>query len=240
MSTELSPAPTPTSPSEGNATPRRGCLSAGFYAPWRTLLFCFRHWKFSLVALIILFLTLVLWKIKQQMESGKPLAAISHPIAIEETDEEVRSLREIKKLEFLAVDTEELVEGNERGTFSNKQLVQIFRGTLRIGIRMDAVSADWFSGGKGTAVLRLPDVCLLDSAFIDETRTTTFHQTGHWSAADKQKLYHRAQQAMIDRALSPHNLREARKSAEAQFRKLLNAFGYDEVIIHFGNGKTPA
>lgn len=226
--------PNNATPSPTEKTPkRRGCWTWGFVALWSTTKFLFRHWKFTLAAVIVLFLAFVLWSIKKNMEEGQPLMAISHPVAIEETAEEIRAMREIKEWEFLAIETEELVENSERGTFGNKQLVQIFRGTLRLGINMEKAADDWFSGGNGTAVVRLPDICLLDSAFIDETRTTTFHQSGNWNAGDKQKLYNRAQKAMMERALSPNNVREARKTAEAQFRKLFNALGYDEVVINF-------
>lgn len=227
-----------TAASTEKAEKRRGCWSIGFLALWSILKFLFRHWKFTLAAVIVLFLTLVLWNIKKNMEAGQPLMAISHPVSIEETAEEIRAMREIKEWEFLAVETEELVESSERGAFGNKQLVQIFRGTLRLGINMEKAADDWFSGGNGTAVVRLPDVSLLDSAFIDETRTTTFHQSGNWNAGDKQKLYDRAQKAMMERAMSPTNLREARKTAEAQFRKLFNALGYDEVVISFEGVKA--
>lgn len=237
MTTEH-PFPPETSASAPKPQPRRGCWAGGFAVLWSLIRFLFRHWKFTLVAAIVLFLAIVLWSIKKNMESGQPLMTIAHPVAIEETAEEIRAMREIKEWEFLAVETEELVESSERGAFGNKQLVQIFRGTLRLGINMEKAADDWFSGGNGTAVVRLPDVALLDSAFIDETRTTTFHQSGNWNAGEKQKLYERAQKAMMERALSPNNLREARKTAEAQFRKLFNALGYDEVVISFQGVKA--
>ena len=63
---------------------------------------------------------------------------------IDSTPEDIRALRDIGQWEFLSVDTEELVEKNESSLLStHKQLVCVYRGTLRIGIDMNNLPADW-------------------------------------------------------------------------------------------------
>ena len=79
---------------------------------------------------------------------------------------------------------------------------------------------------------------LLDQEFINDPRTTVYVQEGNWSADAKQQMRTQAAEAMKKRALSAENLSLARRNAEAQFRQLFTALGYDEVNIVFGDGQN--
>lgn len=188
------------------------------------------------------------WRIYSLTHDDEPLLGLKHTTTIADTPEEVRALRDIGQWEFLAAPCEELIEHHEAHSFGDKHIVKIFRGTLRIGIDMNQASGDWFktdtasialSPGvfvtqeKKAAILTLPDVTLLDSAFIDETRTTTFYEEGTFNAKVKRQLYDKATKAMMDRTLTKENLETARQTARDHFTRIFHAFGYEKVVINF-------
>lgn len=198
------------------------------------LLWCIRHWKLLFFLGVAIAVALVVWKVKRLTDNGTPLLSVNHSTAIAQTPEEVQSLRNIKQWEFLAVETEELIEHHEAHTMGDKHLVNIYRGTLRIGIDMQKAPDDWFTADSTLSVtLRLPDVGLLDEKFIDEARTTTFHEQGSFSAQVKQNLYDQAANAMKTRTLTQENLAAAREAAEEQFTRIFTALGYSKVSISF-------
>lgn len=198
------------------------------------LLWFVRHWRLTLALCVVVGVAFVAWRIKRLTDDGKPLVAIEHSTTIAQTPEEVRALRNIKQWEFLAVETEELIEHHEAHTLGDKHLVKIYRGTLRIGIDMQKAPDDWFSTDSTRNVtLRLPDVGLLDENFIDEARTTTFFEDGSFSAQVKQNLYNQAAEAMKSRTLTDANLAAARETAKEQFSRIFTSLGYRKVGINF-------
>lgn len=212
---------------------RRGCWAGGFVLLWRLLAAAVRHWRVTLILISLLVVGFAAWWLTMRLSDDRPLFSVEHSEAIAESPEEIRAMRDIGQWEFLSIDTEELIESHERGLFGDRHLVRVFRGTLRIGIDMQRATPDWFTPKGETAVVRLPDVVLLDSAFINESRTVTFYEEGNWNAAEKQKQLDRARQAMLKRALNAQNLQQARKQAESQFRYLFNTFGYKDVVFTF-------
>jgi len=220
------------------APPRKdnGCLLAVLGALWWIIKFIFRKWRFTLAVLLLAALGYVGYRVKKVYFDGEGLFATTP--AIDTTPEEIRALRNIGQWEALSVDTEELVEKNENSLLSSKQMVCVYRGTLRLGIDMAKVTDKWCNVQGKTVTLHLPEVELLDNEFINDTRTTVFVQEGNWSADAKQQMRTQAAEAMKKRALSAENLSLARRNAEAQFRQLFTALGYDEVNIVFGDGQN--
>ena len=220
------------------APPRKdnGCLLAVLGALWWIIKFIFRKWRFTLAVLLLAALGYVGYRVKKVYFDGEGLFATTP--GIDTTPEEIRALRDIGQWEALSVDTEELVEKNENSLLSSKQMVCVYRGTLRIGIDMAKVADKWCNVQGKTVTLHLPEVELLDNEFINDTRTTVFVQEGNWSADAKQQMRTQAAEAMKKRALSAENLSLARRNAEAQFRQLFTALGYDEVNIVFGDGQN--
>lgn len=230
VASEATPAPAQQPPSK-----KGGCL-------W-----LLRHWQLTLMAVAVVIIGFSAWRIYSLATGDEPLIGIRHNTAIADTPEEIRALRDIGQWEFLAAPCEEIIERHEAHTFGDKHLVKVFRGTLSIGIDMHKASDDWFAadttsavispgvlveGGKA-AILTLPDVELLDESFIDEARTTTFHEQGTFSSKVKQELYDEAVAAMKKRILTPKNLEAARQNARDQFTRIFHAFGYDKVSINF-------
>ena len=165
--------------------------------------FIFRKWRFTLAVLLLAALGYVGYRVKKVYFDGEGLFATTP--AIDTTPEEIRALRNIGQWEALSVDTEELVEKHENSLLSSKQMVCVYRGTLRIGIDMAKVTDKWCNVQGKTVTLHLPEVELLDNEFINDTRTTVFVQEGNWSADAKQQMRTQAAEAM-------KNARECRKS----------------------------
>ena len=128
-----------------------------------------------------------------------------------------------------------MAELDEKALLGDKQLAQIYTGTVRLGIDMKKAPDDWFTAKGDTAVLYLPTVELLDKNFIDEAQTKAFYEKGTWRAEDKSKLYAIAYRKMMARCLTVDNLRAARQQATAQFSQIFFAFGYKYVIINYGS-----
>jgi len=172
-------------------------------ALWWIIKFIFRKWRFTLAVLLLAALGYVGYRVKKVYFDGEGLFATTP--AIDTTPEEIRALRNIGQWEALSVDTEELVEKNENSLLSSKQMVCVYRGTLRIGIDMAKVAEKWCNVQGKTVTLHLPDVELLDNEFINDTRTTVFVQEGNWNADAKQQMRTQAAEAMKKRALSAEN-----------------------------------
>lgn len=222
------------------ASPRRGCVVGGMRTVWSVLRWLWRHRRLTLGVLLLTAVALGVRWVAMQWSAGTPLFRLEKNGAIDRTPEEVRLLSDIGQWEFLAVETEELVEAHDRGILGDRHLVRIYRGTLRLGVDLSRCDKGWFSANGSTAMLRLPDVALLDESFIDEARSTTFYEKGSWSAAEKDRLFRQAQIAMKARALNAENLKRARENAQAQFQRIFTALGYEKIIITFSGVKTTA
>lgn len=136
--------PNAETPTAAKLPPKdNGCLLAVLSGLWWFIKFVFRKWRFTLSLLVLCALAFVGYRIKKVYFDGDGLFA-EQKQAIDATPEEIRALRDIGQWEFLSVDTEELVEKNESSLLStHKQLVCVYRGTLRIGIDMSNLPADW-------------------------------------------------------------------------------------------------
>ena len=149
------------------------------------------------------------------------------------TPQQIQSIRDIGQWEFLAVSDEELVDTVRRGIFSDDRLSRIYYGTVRIGVDLSKAREGWLTVQGDTVVAVLPAVGVLDDRFIDEARTQSFHESGRWSASDREALYRKARRQMLAHALTPSNLRSAEDQADAQLRQLLYAMGFEQVVVRF-------
>lgn len=208
-------------------------------SPQSTLARVGQHWRLLLaLAAALTIAGVVLWGWHVIHTSDRPLMGITHNERIESTPEEILALKDVGEWEFLSVETEELVEHHEPHTFGDTHLVKIYHGRLSLGIDMKDAADDWFRDSLSTAIITLPAITLLDDYFIDEARTVTFYEKGRHNAATKQRLYDKAAEAMMQRALAPTNVSEAQHTAREHFMKLMKPFGYKEVIVRFEERKT--
>ncbi len=149
------------------------------------------------------------------------------------TPEHILSTKAIGQWELLSISYEEMVDTTRTGILLDDHLVRIYYGTLRIGIDLSAAKPGWITSHGDSVSVILPPIGLLDNDFIDETRTVSFHESGQWTAADREALYRKAHRMMLSHGLTQANIRSAENNADAQFRKMLRAMGYENITIRF-------
>lgn len=180
--------------------------------------------------MIIVAVVIIVWIGRSIAGSSLTVGSDNH---IDDTPLQVEMMRTIGQWEFLSVSDEEIVDTVRRGLFSDDHLLRIYYGTLRIGIDMQKLSDNAFVRNSDSLIVRLPAVKLLDEDFIDEARTRSFFESGKWTPADREDMFHRAHRMMMQRCLTDENILEARKNAEVQMRQLMSSLGYDKVRIVF-------
>ena len=150
---------------------------------------------------------------------------------IDVTPTQIMSIKAIGEWEFLSVSAEELVDTVRKGFFSDDQLARIYYGTLRLGIDMSQLEAGWIEASGDSVTLLLPQVGLLDTAFIDEARTKSFFESGKWSPEDKEAMYKKAYSLMKAHCLTKENLQAAEANGEEQMRNMMRSIGFKNVKI---------
>ena len=86
-----------------------------------------------LILLAIVIVALCLRQCRDEWRSGEGLHVSSNK-QIDVSPEEIRKIKDIGQWEFLAIRTEELAELDEKALLGDKQLAQIYTGTVRLGI----------------------------------------------------------------------------------------------------------
>ena len=149
----------------------------------------------------------------------------------------VKDIRDIGEWEFLSVSDEELVDTLHESWWRDKELIRVYKGTLRFGIDMSKAKKEWIHLRGDTAVVELPDVHLLDDDFIDEADSEAFYETGSWSQADREALYQKAKRQMQDRCYTAENLRIAHDNALEQLEQFVRAMGFEHVEVRLLRGE---
>ena len=186
--------------------------------------------KYLIIAGTILAVLLVWWFARgiQQTE-----ISIESDQTIDITPQQIESIRAIGQWEFLSISNEELIDTTRKGFFSDDHLSRIYYGTVRLGIDMQKMDSTWITVQGDSITLWLPRPTLLDRDFIDEARTKSFHQSGRWTAQDRETLYRRAQQRMLRYSLTSKNMEAARQNGETQLRRLMQSMGFKHVNIQW-------
>ena len=162
-------------------------------------------------------------------------------IKIEETRQigatinQIQSIKEIGQWEALAIECEEMVDTAEEHFFGNKNLVRIYTGTLRLGIDLRNAPDDWFSSQGDTAIIKLPEITLLNPEFINEARTRTFSEKGTWNAETNEILYRKAHKKMLERSFGKEQRKQAYLNIVEKFKSMFQALGYKHVKIETEN-----
>ena len=151
---------------------------------------------------------------------------------IDITPTQIAAIKQIGQWEFLSVRDEELVDTLSRGFFSDKELVRIYYGTVRLGIDLQKTDDKWIQVTDTAVVTTLPPIQLLDRNFIDEAQTRSFFESGSWSSDDREALYNRAYQKMYARCVTPQNIATAEENARQQFAQLLRSLGFEKVWVN--------
>ena len=215
--------PSPPLPPDGKT--KRGCWSI----LWWCLKAMVRHWRITFFVLLVALIGYGAMMAYRTLTNSND--AVEKPI--EQSPEEIMRLQAIGQWEFLSVEAEELVERHYSGLMSERDLVCIYRGTLRIGVDMRKLPSDWVEMKERSAILHLPQPSLLDENFLDESRTTVFFEQGVFRPEERDAMRTEAKDKMKKRAMTTENLSIARRNAEAQFQKLFLAMGYEDVVVEF-------
>lgn len=215
--------PSPPLPPDGKS--KRGCWSI----LWWCLKAMVRHWRITFFVLLVALIGYGAMVAYRTLTNSND--AVEKPI--EQSPEEIVRLQAIGQWEFLSVEAEELVERHYSGLMSERDLVCIYRGTLRIGVDMRKLPSDWVEMKERSAILHLPQPSLLDENFLDESRTTVFFEQGVFRPEERDAMRTEAKDKMKKRAITAENLSIARRNAEAQFQKLFLAMGYEDVVVEF-------
>ncbi len=152
---------------------------------------------------------------------------------IDLTPQQIQSIKDIGQWEFLSVSDEQLVDTTRRGIFSDDHLVRIYYGTMRLGIDMRQLKTGWIQREGDSLTIILPSIGLLDRDFIDEARTRSFHESGRWTAQDREALLKRAYQRMLQHGMTDQNIESARQNGEALFRQMMRSMGFEHVHIQW-------
>ena len=181
--------------------------------------------------LVLLAIILVLWWLLFTEKDNHLSLEVNSDINV--TPEQIQRIKAIGEWEFLSISDEELVDTVRKGLFKDDQLVRIYYGTLRLGVNLQHVKDGWIKTQGDTVSVTLPKVGLLDEQFIDEARTKAFYESGKWTPKDREALYHKARRQMKAHCLTPQNLKSAENNADTQFRRMMKAMGYNNIIIRF-------
>lgn len=187
--------------------------------------------KIVLVAVLAAAVWLVARHYINKVSSTSTPVEIVKDDKIDITPSQIRSIEQIGEWAFLEISDEELVDTVRRGFFSDDELVRIYYGTLRLGINLKEAHEGWIAMQGDTLRAILPPVRLLDTNFIDETRTRSFIETGKWSHQDRKAMYERAVQRMKQRCLTQKNYAAARDNARVQFGQMLRSMGFEKVKV---------
>lgn len=182
----------------------------------------------TLVALVTMVVTLAVKGTRNELHVGADNQLIAgSPV-------ELKSVTDIGQWEFLTLTDEELVDSTEsRLLGSDKKITRIYYGTLRLGIDMSKLQDGAIRMREDTLDVQLPPIQLLDSAFIDETRTQSFFEKGSWDHQSRQALYEKAMRQMKARCMTEDNINIAQVHAVEEVSKLFRSMGYQYVDIHF-------
>lgn len=181
-----------------------------------------------LLLAIIVFAAIWLYKGVQQTE-----VSLGADQRIDLTPQQIQSIKDIGQWEFLSVSDEQLIDTTRRGIFSDDHLVRIYYGTMRLGIDMRQLETGWIQREGDSLTITLPPIGLLDRDFIDEARTRSFHESGRWSAQDREALLKRAYQRMLQHGMTRQNIESARQNGESLFRQMMRSMGFEHVNIQW-------
>lgn len=120
-------------------------------------------------------------------------------------------------------------------------LKRSYTGTMSLGIDLRSMPEDWSFIDEDTIFLSLPDICLLDSNFIDESKTRVILSDNEDFEADtkvKSAMLRTARNRIIRTGITPSNLENCRKEAKKELSRRFKAIGYKDVRVEFKSTKS--
>ena len=112
-----------------------------------------------------------------------------------------------------------------------------YQGRMSVGINMKALPENWFRTDNDTIFLSYPDICLLDSNFIDESMTKVVLSENDdfaQSAKVRKGMLEKARSRMINEGITSLVVAECREKAVRETTERFKAIGYKNVVVDFG------
>lgn len=193
--------------------------------------------KYLYMALAAVVLLAVLW-LGARWALKSTGVSTSQEERVEQTKAVMDSIQSIGQWELTYIDTNVQVDTVVKrwlGLVSDK-LQRRYYGRLSVGMDMQKLPEDWCIRRKDTVRLTLPDICLLDSNFIDESRTVLVLSENDDIEADKamrKAMLERAKRKMIQTAVTPQVVSDARRLATDRMSERFRAIGYETVVVEF-------
>ncbi|MBR4367698.1 MAG: DUF4230 domain-containing protein [Prevotella sp.] len=187
-----------------------------------------KHTLLYIIGLVVIVVTIVWLLVWLNKDNSMEISADRR---IDITPAQIVAIQDIGQWEFLAISDEELVDTVSRGFFSDDELMRIYYGTVRLGIDLHQAKPRWIRPQGDSLLVELPPIILLDSNFIDETRTRSFFESGKWSHEAREQLYQKAYDKMLARCMTKENIRIAQENAKVQFTQLLRSMGFEKVVF---------
>lgn len=194
------------------------------------------RWYIAGGILLAVAILLVISALKTVVESSGVDTKVEKRIVM--TPAVLDSIHSIKQWELASVPVKTVVDtvemrwmGLVKRTVSKK-----YEGCLSVGINLQSMPALRYRVSGDTISLVIPDVCVLDSNFIDETKTEILRSDNDDFEARpdvRKAMAERAKQRMLAEGLSPVTISECRHRAEKEVSERLKQIGYTEVEIRF-------
>lgn len=160
---------------------------------------------------------------------------------IDQTPAVLDSIRSIGQWEVTSMDMNVVVDTIKKrwlGLVKDK-VQRRYHGRLSLGIdlsKLPQANEACYTRDKDTITLILPDVCLLDTNFIDESRTETLvNEDEEFSQQPevRQAMMQRAKRRMMSDAMSPKNIAECKRQVTDQMSRRFQTIGYKKVVVAF-------
>ena len=119
-------------------------------------------------------------------------------------------------------------------------LKRSYTGRMSVGIDLTRLAPQCHTVEADTIRITLPDVCLLDSNFIDESKTRVIvsdSETMEHDAGISKAMLAKARQRMRHDGVTPDVLSQCRRRATDEITRRLTDIGYKKVIVSFGNSR---
>lgn len=157
---------------------------------------------------------------------------------VEMTPAVIDSLRAIKQWELAVVPVKTVVDTVERkwmGIVKNL-ISKKYEGRISIGVDLQKVSSISYTVNGDTINLVVSDVCVLDSNFIDETKTEVLRSDNDDFERRKEvrrDMLERARQKMLSEGVSPLVFADCRRRAASELTERFRCIGYSSVSVVF-------
>lgn len=194
---------------------------------------------YSGIALLGLLIVGGVWIALRHVASDSGVAA-SDERRVELTPTVVDSIRAIGQWELASVSVTATVDTVRRRWLGlvTETLSRRYAGTLSVGINLARLPEDgsWHSVQGDSIVLTVPDVCLLDTNFIDESRTQTTAPHNSSFAEDSATataMLARARRRMAAEGLTCALRGDCQQRATQQLTQAFRAIGYRRVLVRY-------